>query len=263
MAALAYTVENLSVALDSKPILRDVSFSLDEGASLAVIGPNGAGKSTLLKCLLRLMPIDQGNIALFGTPLETPTRRELAKLLGYVPQTSTGHVPYTVEEFVLMARYAYLNPFSHFTDTDRNIARQAMEQTEVVSFAQRRMHTLSGGERQKVFIAAALTQQPRVMLLDEPTTFLDYRHQVEVLTLIEKLRRDTGVTVIAVTHDLNQGVMGFDTVMAMKDGAVAFLGKPDDLLRDNRLESIYETPFRLLRDDETDAVYVFPERARP
>ena len=263
MTAVAYNVENLSLVIDGKAILQDVSFSLAEGTSLAVIGPNGAGKSTLLKCLLRLLPVDSGNLTLFGTPLAAHTRRELARLLGYVPQTGTGHVPYTVEEFVLMARYTYLEPFSHFTDTDRDISKKAMEQTEVLAFAQRQMHTLSGGERQKVFIAAALTQQPRIMLLDEATAFLDYRHQVEVLTLIEKLRRDTGVTIIAVTHDLNQGVMAFDTVMALKNGEVAFLGKPEELLCDNRLETIYETPFQFLRDPHSDAVYVFPERAQP
>ena len=262
MADAAYSVEHLSVSIDGKPILRDVSFALEEGASLAVIGPNGAGKSTLLKCLLRLLPADSGSISLFGAPIEKRSRRELARLLGYVPQTGAGHVPYTVEEFVLMARYAYLTPFSHFTDTDREVARAAMEQTEATPFAARRMHTLSGGERQKVFIAAALTQEPRVMLLDEATAFLDYRHQVEVLTLVEKLRRETGVTVIAVTHDLNQGVMGFDKVMALKEGAVAFHGNPEDLLLENRLEAIYDTPFRLVRY-ESDAVYVFPERAKP
>ncbi len=263
MAETAYTVTNLSVVIDGKSIVNDVSFTLEEGASLAVIGPNGAGKSTLLKCLLRLLPAHSGAITLFGTPIEKHSRRELARYLGYVPQTGAGHVPYTVEEFVLMARYAYLAPFSHFTATDREVARTAMAQTEVTPFAARRMHTLSGGERQKVFIAAALTQQPRIMLLDEATAFLDYRHQVEVLALVEKLRRDTGVTIIAVTHDLNQGVMGFDQALALKEGHRAFLGAPTELLESGRLEAIYDTPFQLLRHEGSEAPYVFPERAHP
>jgi iron complex transport system ATP-binding protein len=182
--------------------------------------------------------------------------------VGYVPQSGVEHVPYTVEEFVLMARYAYLNPFSHFTETDRSVALRAMEQTEVLPFAQRRMHTLSGGERQKVFIAAALTQEPRVMLLDEPTTFLDYRHQVEVLALVGKLRQDTGVTVITVTHDLNQGVMDFDAVLALKDGETMYHCKPDELLQENRLERLYGTSFRLLHDAQSGVKYVFPERVK-
>ncbi len=262
MAVAAYNVEHVSVVIDGKPILDNVSFTLEEGASLAVIGPNGAGKSTLLKCLLRLVSSDKGRISLFGVPIENHRRRELARCVGYVPQTGAGYVPYTVQEFVLMARYAYLTPFSHFTDTDREIASNAMEQTEVMPFAQRRMHTLSGGERQKVFIAAALTQQPRVMLLDEATAFLDYRHQVEVLALVEKLRRDTGVAIIAVTHDLNQGVMDFDQALALKNGRTVFLDAPGALLENNRLESIYDTPFRLLRHSESDRPYLFPERGQ-
>ncbi len=260
MAVTAYNVDNLSVVMDGKTILDQVSFSLEEGASLAVIGPNGAGKSTLLKCLLRLLPTDRGAISLFGAPLDQYGRRELARLLGYVPQTGAGHVPYTVDAFVLMARYAYLAPFSHFTDTDRDIAQKAMEQTGVLPFAKRHMHTLSGGERQKVFIASALTQQPRIMLLDEATAFLDYRHQAEVLTLVETLRRDTGVTAIAVTHDLNQGVMEFDHVLALKEGRGVFWGAPSALLEDNRLEAIYDAPFRLLRHEPSGTSYVFPEK---
>ena len=263
MTETAFHIDRVSVTLEGKAIVRDVSFALEAGASMAVIGPNGAGKSTLLKCLLRLTPHDAGKIQLFNAPLERYSRRALARLLGYVPQASGGVFPYTVEAFVLMARYAYLNPFSHFTETDRSIAREAMEQADVVMFADRLMHTLSGGERQKVFIAAALTQQPRIMLLDEATAFLDYRHQVEVLTLVEKLRRDAGLTVVSVTHDLNQGVMRYDHVLAMKDGRVAFWGAPADLLRENRMESIYETPFNMMRDPETGATYVFPRERRP
>ncbi len=263
MTDRAFHIDRVSVTLEGKAIVRDVSFTLAAGASMAVIGPNGAGKSTLLKCLLRLTPHDAGNIQLFDTPLERYSRRVLAQLLGYVPQASGGMFPYTVEAFVLMARYPYLNPFSHFTEMDRSIARAAMEQADVAVFADRLMHTLSGGERQKVFIAAALTQQPRIMLLDEATAFLDYRHQVEVLTLVEKLRRDAGLTVITVTHDLNQGVMRCDHVLAMKDGRVAFWGPPKDLLRENQLEAIYETPFNMMSHPETGATYVFPRENQP
>lgn len=258
MTEQAFHADSISVTLDGKAIVRDVSFTLDAGDSMTVIGPNGAGKSTLLRCLLRLIPHDTGAIRLFGKPLERYPRRALAQVLGYVPQASSGLYPYTVEAFMLMARYPYLSPFSHFTDTDRAIVRAAMEQTGVTMFADRMMHTLSGGERQKVFIAAALTQQPRVMLLDEATAFLDYRHQVEVLTLVEKLRRDTGLTVITVTHDLNQGALRYDRVLAMKDGRAVFLGAPAALLEANLLETIYDTPFLTVHPPDSSAVYVFP-----
>ncbi len=258
MTASAYCVEDASVVLDGKHLLRHVSFTVESGASLAVIGPNGAGKSTLLKTLLRLLPHTSGSIRLLGKPLERCGRRELARLAAYVPQAGGGSIPYTVEEFVLMARYPHLNPFSHVGAKDRAIANEAMKQADVAPFAERYMHTLSGGERQKVFIAAALTQEPRIMLLDEATAFLDYRHQVEVLALVERLRREAGLTVISVTHDLNQGVMRCDAVLALKNGEAAFYGTPTDLLRENKLETIYDAPFRFLTHENTGTVYVFP-----
>jgi iron complex transport system ATP-binding protein len=258
MTAPAYSVENLSITLDGKEIVRQVSFSLSPGASMAVIGPNGAGKSTLLKCLLRLAAPDTGSILLFGKDILRYSRRELARFVGYVPQAGSGNVPFTVEEFVLMARYPYLNPFSHFTETDRAVASDAMIQADVAIFANRLLHTLSGGERQKVYIAAALAQQPRIMLLDEATAFLDYRHQVEVLELIGKLRQDTGMTVISVTHDLNQGVLQFDNVLALKAGETAYWGSPRELLEGKRLETIYDTPFHFLDEGEAGSVYIVP-----
>lgn len=254
----AYKSEHLSVVLEGKEILRDVSFSLESGSSMAIIGPNGAGKSTLLKCLLRLYKPEAGCIQLFGKDLCRYSRAALARLTGYVPQAGEGTVPFSVENFVLMARYSYLRPFSHFTETDRQIARNAMVQARVEAFSDRMLHTLSGGERQKVYIAAALAQQPRVMLLDEATAFLDYRHQVEIGELTEKLRRETGMSVIAVTHDLNQGVLQYDSVLALKNGMVVFSGTPGELLDTGRLESIYDTPFRFLKEPETQTIFVVP-----
>ncbi len=263
MTSLAYRIEHLTVALEGKTILHDVSFSLESGASMAVIGPNGAGKSTLLKCLLRLVMPTSGDIRLFEKDLDRYSRRALARMTGYVPQAGGAAVPFTVEEFVLMARYAYLGAFSHFTETDRQIARDAMARARVEKFAGRMLQTLSGGERQKVHIAAALAQQPRIMLLDEATAFLDYRHQVEILELTDTLRRESGMTVIAVTHDLNQGALQYDHVLALKDSVVAYSGRPADLLETGRLESIYDTPFRLLEEPETGATYVVPGRRLP
>ena len=254
----AYAVEHLSVVLQGKEILCEVSFSVETGSSLAIIGPNGAGKSTLLKTLLRLTRPDRGGIQLFGKNLLWYNRSDLARLTGYVPQAGEGNVPFPVETFVLLSRYAYLRPFSHFSETDRQIAREAMAQAHVEALSDRMLHTLSGGERQKVYIAAALAQQPRVMLFDEATAFLDYRHQVEIGELTEALRRETGMTLIAVTHDLNQGVLRYDRVLALKNGRVAFSGTPEGLLEKGRLESIYDTPFRFLKEPGAETLFVVP-----
>lgn len=256
----AYQIDRLSLSIEGKPILKNVSFALPEGASLAIVGPNGAGKTTLLKCLLRLCATYRGEVSLFGKELRRYGRRDLARIAAYVPQAGVEPTPFTVEEFILLARYPYLSPFSHVTQSDREIAREAMEQSDVAHFAQRLMHTLSGGERQKVHIAAALTQQPRVMLLDEATAFLDYRHQVEVLELVAKLRREKGLTVIAVTHDLNQGVLHYDSVLALKKGETAFMGTPHELLEPGRLESIYGVSFERIQGEDGQPRYVFPMR---
>lgn len=259
----AYEVEHLVVTLDNRDIVRDISFSVPPGASMAIIGPNGAGKSTLLKCLLRLIAPSSGNIRLFDKGLARYDRRTLARLAAYVPQAGESNVPFTVEEFVLMARYPYLGAFSHFTDTDRQAARDAMVRADVAAFADRMLPTLSGGERQKVYLAAALAQQPRVLLFDEATAFLDYRHQVEILALTWNLCREAGMTVIAVTHDLNQGVMQYDSVLALKNGVTAYWGPPRGLLEAGRLESIYDTPFRFHEDPDTGMVYVMPGGRTP
>ncbi|NLV45634.1 MAG: ABC transporter ATP-binding protein [Candidatus Hydrogenedentes bacterium] len=263
MTVAAYAVEHLNVALDGRKIVEDVSFTIEPGTSMAVIGPNGAGKSTLVKCLLRLLPATSGRVRLFGKEIARYNRRALARVAGYVPQAGEGNMPFTVEEFVLMARYPYLGAFSHFTDTDRRVAQDAMAHADVASLAKRMLYTLSGGERQKVYIAAALAQRPLVMLLDEATAFLDYRHQVEILELTEKLRHETGMTVIAVTHDLNQGLTRYDHVLALKEGAVAYWGPPRGLLEAGRLEQIYDTPFRFHEDPGTGAVYVMPGERQP
>lgn len=258
MSEAAYKVEGLSVSLDGTPILSDVSFNVPVTTSMAVIGPNGAGKTTLLRSLLRLAPGMTGRVELFGKELRRYGRRALARVVGYIPQAGEHAFPFTVEQFVLMARYPYLKAFSHFTETDRNLAAESMAQAGVTPFAGRQMYTLSGGERQKVHIAAALAQQPQVLLLDEATAFLDYRHQVEMFQLIARLRAALGLTIISVTHDLNQGALAFDCVLALKQGRTVFVGPPAELLREGQLETIYGTPFEIYRHPETGAWRVFP-----
>lgn len=255
---LAYQIDNVSIVMENRTIVKTISFNLPIGSSLAIIGPNGAGKSTLLKSLLGLLHPQTGKIYLFGKDIRHYKRREIAKLVGYVPQAAGIEIPYTVREFVLLARYAYLNPFSHFTETDDQIVWDSMVQADVAELEHRRLPTLSGGERQKVFIAAALAQQPRVMLLDEATAFLDYRHQVEITGLVLKLRKEIGLSVICVTHDLNQGVLSYDGVLALKSGSAVFTGSPKELFQEECLSQIYDTPFHLYEEPETKVIFVVP-----
>ncbi len=242
--SLALEARNLAYAYDRVRVLADVSFAVREGEYLSVIGPNGAGKSTLLKCLNRVLTGWSGEVSVLGTPSEQLSQRKLATMLGYVPQPGGRTMPFTVTEFVLMGRYPYLSPFTLVSREDRTAVREALSQVGVEHLAHRQIDSLSGGEQQMAYIAAALVQGARVLLLDEPTAFLDYRHQVDSSRLLRRLNRDQGVTILAVTHDINHAVAFSDRILAIKDGRISFNGTPEALVADSRLEAIYDTPFR-------------------
>jgi iron complex transport system ATP-binding protein len=237
-------LDRFSFRIGSKEILRDVSFGVGRGEYLSIVGPNGAGKTTLLKCVDRILAGGTGRIAVFGRPLESYSQRELARRLAYVPQSDGRVFPFTVEQFVLMGRYPYLTPFSSIDRDGRQAVDEAFARTSTREFAQRPMDTLSGGERQKVYIAAALAQRADVLLLDEPTTFLDYRHQAEIRDLLAGVNR-SGVTIVAVTHDLNRAVLDSGRVVALRGGSVVFEGTPGEIMRADVLERIYQTQFLL------------------
>ncbi len=254
----ALDISGLSLTLDKKRILDEVTFQVQHGERLTIIGPNGAGKTTLLRCLAGLRAPGSGAILIEGRPLASYPHRELARHVSYVPQAEGRLLPYTAFEFVLMARYPHLGPLSGVTREDKEAAWQALKTTETEGFAERTLDTLSGGERQKVFVAAALAQGAHILLLDEPMTFLDYRHQVEVLSLIRQLAAEEEKTVLCVTHDLNRGVFDSDRVLALHEGQVVFFGSPDELFTPNRLQEIYGTPFDLITHQRSGHTLVIP-----
>ena len=251
-------VRHFCFHIGGKPILRDVTFSVLRGEYLAIVGPNGAGKSTLLKCIDRILPGGSGQIEIGARPLESYRQKELARLVSYVPQADGRLFPFTVEQFVLMGRYPYLSPFSSVRREDRDVVRRMMELTGTVEFADRQLNTLSGGERQKVLIAAALTQEAEVLLLDEPTTFLDYRHQAEIHALLCRVHQESGVTIVAVTHDVNHAAAVADRILALRAGSVVFCGEPGELMRPAVLQGIYGTPLVLVDHPLTGLPMIVP-----
>ena len=239
-------IRDFSFTLGKKEILREVSFTVRAGEYLSIVGPNGAGKTTLLKCLDRIFTGGTGRIEVFGRSLESYRQKDLARLLSYVPQADGRVFPFTVEQFVLMGRYPYLSPFSSISAEDRRAVDEALELTDTTEFADRLLDTLSGGERQKVFIAAALAQGADVLLLDEPTTFLDYRHQIEIRDLLARVNSISGVTIVAVTHDVNRAVLDSDRIVAIRDGSVVFCGPPGEIMKPDVLRQIYGTSLLLI-----------------
>jgi iron complex transport system ATP-binding protein len=255
----ALEVSGVSLRLEGKEILRDVSFAVRRGEYLSIVGPNGAGKTTLLKCIDRLLAGATGRIEVLGRPLESYGRKELAKRLSYVPQADGRVFPFTVRQFVLMGRYPYLSPFTSVDRDGRRAVDEAMELTGTGQFAGRRLDTLSSGERQKVYIAAALAQAAEILLLDEPTTFLDYRHQAEIRDVLARVKRASGLTIVCVTHDVNRAALDSDRIIALCSGRVVFAGSPEEIMRGDALERIYQTQFLLVAHPHARLPVIVPE----
>ena len=259
MTEKALAIEGLSFSRDGRSILRDVSVAIGEGERWSIVGPNGAGKSSLLKCLVRIHTDWSGRVRLHGRPLESYKQRELARMVAYVPQGGIqGRFPYTTREFVEMARYPHVGPFGTRSPGDEKAVEDALARAGVRTLTDRILETLSGGERQKVSIAAALAQGGDLLLLDEPTAFLDYRQQSEVHNLLDTLHRESGITIVTVTHDINAALRSDGNVMALRDGAVAYAGHVSGLVSGLRLEEVFGTRFIFLEDPETGLRVVAP-----
>ncbi len=246
MAEPILEIEGLTVRIDGTKILDDVSLTIGAGELLSIIGPNGADKSTLIRCLDGLVTPDRGLVRVMGRPLGSYTRRELARIISYVPQTGAPSFQFTVRTFVEMGRYPHLGSWAALGIEDVAAVRAALAMTETDHLVDRSMASLSGGERQRVFVAAALAQGGSVLLLDEPTTYLDYRHQVQIVDLLERLHREQRMTIIAATHDLNRTVPVSDTVLALREGRVVLYGPAERVFDCDRLATIYGTEFRLV-----------------
>jgi iron complex transport system ATP-binding protein len=227
-------------------ILDGVSLQVHEGEVLGVVGPNGSGKTSLLKVLARLMSPLHGRIDLFGQALSSMAQQEVACVVGVVPQDSQQLFPFTVAETVLMGRFPHrprgrwAGGFGWEGREDVAIAEQAMITMDIIHLAHRAVTDLSGGERQRAMIARALAQTPRVLLLDEPTAFLDLHHQVEICSVLRRLKEDSGLTVILVSHDLNLVGQYCDRILLLDHGRIVRLGGPDEVIEPEVLESVYQ-----------------------
>jgi iron complex transport system ATP-binding protein len=219
--------------------LAGLSFDLAEGEILGVLGPNSAGKTTLIRLLTRILVPTRGTIEVEGVALSSMTRAELARRIAVVPQDMPQGLPFTVEELVLMGRYPHAPRRFFETAEDVRVAREAMAATGVLDLAGTCVAILSGGERQRVALARALAQQPRLLVLDEPTAHLDLRHQVECVALLRRVNRERGTTVLLVSHDLNLAGELCDRLLLLADGKIARLGTPDAVLEEKLLTAVY------------------------
>jgi ABC-type cobalamin/Fe3+-siderophores transport system ATPase subunit len=227
------------------PALDAVTLALDAGACTVILGPNGSGKSTLLRALLGLRTPDAGTITCFGRPLAAWSRPALARAVGVVPQGDHEAFPLSVRALVAMGRYPHLGPWRREQAADRAAIEAAMARADVTHFAERMLDTLSGGERQRTRIARALAQEPRALVLDEPTASLDLRHEMEILALLRSLS-SSGVTVVLVTHNLSVAAQYADRVILLDRGHLVAAGPPPSVLTADTLHHVFGWPVELV-----------------
>ncbi|HPA14036.1 MAG TPA: heme ABC transporter ATP-binding protein [Desulfobacterales bacterium] len=235
----AIVAMDLTFSYRNTPVLKRISFSIRKGNFFIIIGPNGSGKTTLMKILCGVLPAQNGRLEIMDRPCRNYTRKGLAKTIALVPQMASMDFPFTVTELVLMGRSPHLGMLGLEKEEDIEIARQAMAFTEVAHLASRKIDELSGGERQRVSIARAICQEPKIILLDEPTASLDLAHQVRVMDLMERLKEEKSVTVVMVSHDVNLAAMYGDDLLLLKDGRIISLGSPNEVLTYRTLEEVY------------------------
>ena len=251
----AVDAQAVSFSVEAKTLLDGVDVRAERGQFLGLIGPNGAGKSTLLRALSGVLRYQEGAVALEGSDLQSMPAKDVAAMLALVPQIAPYTQGFTAFELVVMGRYPHLGRFQVEGEADDRIAREAMRRTETEQFAERTLDTLSGGERQRVFLARALAQQPRVLLLDEPTSNLDILHQLKILGLVRTLV-DDGLTVIAAIHDLNLAARYCDRLVLLSEGRVVTEGPPEEVLAPETIESTFGVRSAIHRDPVTGALAI-------
>lgn len=259
MSAIA--VHELAVDLDRVPVLRGVSCSVQAAGWLALLGPNGAGKTTLLRAVAGLLP-HRGTIQLDGADIGSLSGRGRARLIAYVPQTPVLPPDMSVEEYVLLGRTPHLGYLGGPGRRDRDKAAEASDRMDVARFARRRLGRLSGGERQRVVLARALAQEPRVLLLDEPTSLLDIGHQQQVLELIDDLRRSRGVTVVSTLHDLTQAGQFAGELVLLHQGRIEAAGAASAVLTQDLIARVYAARVTVSTDPDGRTI-VTPVREPP
>lgn len=254
----ALRAEKVCFAYNGTDVLHDVDMKVDSGQLFTIIGPNGSGKTTLLRILAGLNRLSRGQVFVFGSSLPDLGRSRLARIMAMVPQTMPDHFPFTVRETVLMARAPRQNVLGLETRADFEAADRAMAYTGVDHLARRGLDSLSGGERQRAFIARAVCQEPDILLLDEPTASLDYAHQIRIMDLLARLCRESGTSVILVSHDLNLASMYADRIALLNGGRILMCGPPGEVFQPEILESAYGCRLSVDRDPRTGRPRILP-----
>jgi iron complex transport system ATP-binding protein len=250
--------DGLHLRYESVVVAEDLDVQIPRGSLTMIIGPNGCGKSTLLKALARMLKPERGTVLLDGADIRSEPTKAVARRLGLLPQSPIAPDGITVADLVSRGRYPYQQLLRQWSRDDELIVNEAMAATGVSHFAQRAVDELSGGERQRVWLAMVLAQQTQTLLLDEPTTYLDLAHQLDVLELCETVRASRDMTIVVVMHELNLAIRYADHLIVMRGGKVQAVGDPGEIVTEDLIEKTFGLPCRIAEDPETGKPMVIP-----
>lgn len=252
-AASPLIAENLDLAYDQRQIVSDLDVSIPDGKFSIIVGPNACGKSTLLRALARLLPPAKGTVLLDGNNIEKMKTKKIAQRLGLLPQSSIAPDGITVAELVSRGRHPHQSFLRQWTDADEAAVLSALRATNTEDLSSRLVDELSGGQRQRVWVAMVLAQETSLLLLDEPTTFLDVAYQIELLDLFSQLNHEYGHTLVAVLHDLNQACRYADEIIAMKNGSIVAQGAPETIITSELVNEVFGIDCTVIDDPVTGA----------
>lgn len=250
--------ESLTAGYESRRVLSDVDFQVADGRVTVLLGPNGSGKSTLLKALARTLAPESGQVLLDGKDIHRSRTRDVARKLGILPQGPTAPEGVTVRELVSLGRFPYQHLWRQWSAEDERAVEEAMTTANVAQFAERAIDDLSGGQRQRCWIAMVLAQETDLILLDEPTTFLDLKVQIDLLELLVRLAHDKGRTLLLVLHDLNLAAAYADLLVMMRDGRIVHRGPPETVFSASHLKQVFDLDAHVIRDPHTQRLVCVP-----
>lgn len=246
-------VKDVSFDYSGSIVIEDISFTVPPGEVLGILGPNGCGKTTLLKILNRNIKSKTGSVSIEDQVISDISKRAIAQKIAVVPQNNEISFSFTVTDIVMMGRMPNLERFQNESEDDLRIVFDSMEKTNIIEFSDRFVNQLSGGERQRVIIARALAQQPKILLMDEPTLHLDVNHQLEVLDLVHGLSREEGLTVVLVSHDLSLVARYCDKVILIHDHKILAAGSVEDVLTEENMRTVFKIQAHLDYDERIGA----------